>query len=448
MAYKQVPGDVAGAVSVVCPSVSGATDNPLIRKVLTCNKSNLKRNLLFLLSVLIYRVCLDVIYIQCIAPFWGYYNLTYEPEPLLAASSWAILVFSSFFVLPFLNKPDSIVSIAGVLFFFIRFVPFTSFIACKAQPVNFVLLECVYWLLIFFLLSKGKNICVPNLTQSDTLICSLAVVLALIVIFISGRYTHFRLNFNLLNVYELRAEAREFNMPSILFYLWAPASNVLPIILIFLLKKKNILFAIFISLIIFLNFSINGSKSTLFKLLFCLFLYFFMKKELLSKVPYLFVLLVIATLIEWYFNVTTVISTFVVRRVLYVPSLLDSLFYDYIQQTGPLYYNQGDVNITFLIGEKYFGDEDMMANNGMFSDAYMNLGWVGCLIYPFLYAFFFKICDSAFREVNRQIVFFVGLLIVTTIGSSVFTTALLTHGIFLLCLITYLLPREVDMKTV
>lgn len=448
MTNKQVSGDVAGAVSVVCPSVSRATDNPLIRRFLTCNKSNLKRNFLFLLSVLIYRVCLDMIYIQCIAPFWGYYNLTYEPELLSVASSWGILVFSFFFVLPFFYKPDSIISIAGILFFFIRFVPFTSFIACKAQPANFVLLECIYWLLIFFLLSRGKNICVPRLPQSDTLLYTFAVVLSLIVIFVSGRYTHFRLNFNLLNVYELRAEARGFNMPSILSYLWAPASNVLPIILIFLIKKKNIWIAIFISFIIFLNFSINGSKSTLFKLFFCLFLYFFMKKGLLSKVPYLFVLLVIATLTEWYFNATTFISTFVVRRVLYVPSLLDSLFYDYIQQTGPLYYNQGDVNITFLIGEKYFGDEDMMANNGMFSDAYMNLGWMGCLIYPFLYVLFFKICDSAFHGVNRQIVFFAGLLIVTTIGSSVFTTALLTHGIFLLCLITYLLPREVEVKTV
>ena len=171
-----------------------------------------------------------------------------------------------------------------------------------------------------------------------------------------------------------------------------------------------------------------------------------MKKELVSKVPYLFAFLVITTLLEWWIGGSTLISTFIVRRVLYIPSLLDSLFYDYIQQIGPLYYQQGDVNITFLIGEEYFGREDMMANNGMFSDAFMNLGWIGCLIYPFIYAFYIKICDCAFKGVNRQIIFFSGLLIVTTMGSSVFTTALLTHGILLLCLVVYLLPREVVKK--
>ena len=442
MIHKQVVDET----TAIYRFTSNEVNKPLIRRFQTCKKSIFKRSVFFLFLVFIYRICLDIIYIQCIAPFWEYYNLTYEPEIGMSVCSWLLLIAFSYFAISFLDKPDSLISCTGILFFFIRFIPFTSFIACKAHPVDFVLLECVYWLLIFFSLDKIKAIHIPRIQKSHVLINCITIALVLTIVFISGRYTGFRLNFNLFNVYDLRAESWGFSMPSVLLYLWASASNVLPVILIYMIQKRKRLFSVFIVFIIFLNFSINGSKSTLFKMFFCFFFYFFMKKELVSKVPYLFVFLVITTLLEWWIGGSTLISTFIVRRVLYIPSLLDSLFYDYIQQIGPLYYQQGDVNITFLIGEEYFGREDMMANNGMFSDAFMNLGWIGCFIYPFIYAFYIKICDCAFKGVNRQIIFFSGLLIVTTMGSSVFTTALLTHGILLLCLVVYLLPREVVKK--
>lgn len=344
----------------------------------------------------------------------------------------------------FLKKPNSVVSIAAILFFFIRFVPLTSFIAVKAQDLDFILLECVYWILIFSLLRTKKKINAFKWHKNDVLINIFTVILISSVIFISGYYAHFRMNFSLLNIYDLRLEAREFNMPIILSYIWAPASNVLPIILIYFIQKKKRTIAYIIAFVIFLNFSINGSKATLFKLFFCLFLYFFMKKDLLNKIPYLFILLTFATLIEWILFNTNWISNIIIRRVLFIPSLMDSLYFDYIKQYGPLYFNIGVTNINFIIGEEYFNNSEMRANNGMFSDAYMNLGWIGCLIYPFIYSLFFKICNTAFEGINKQIVFFATLLIVTTLGSSLFSTAMMTHGILLLCIIVSLLPRSIS----
>ena len=58
-------------------------------KLLTLKLSVLKQNLLFLFSAIIYRIGLDVIYIQCIAPFYSYANLTYDlPETIIKISDY------------------------------------------------------------------------------------------------------------------------------------------------------------------------------------------------------------------------------------------------------------------------------------------------------------------------------------------------------------------------
>lgn len=439
MTYKQVAGEAAGAVPVVYPSASVAAGNPLIRKFLTCNKGNLKRNFLFLLSVLIYRVCLDVIYIQCIAPFWGYYQLTYEPEAWLAISSWVILAFFSFFIVSFLAKPDNIVSIVVILFFFVRIVPFTSFISCKVQSVDFVFWQVSYWFFIFAFLKYWKPIHVPKVQKNDMLLNWIVFALIGTVIFISGYYTHFRLNFSLLNVYDLRFEARGYDVPSLLAYLWDPAGNILPIVLIYFIQNKKLKLAYLVAFVIFLNFSINGVKSVLFKLFLCLFLCFFMKKKLLNKVSWLFLVLVVIALLEWKVFDSTIVSNMLIQRLLYFPLQLDVSYYNYALHNEPIFFADRS-KVSLMIGDEYTNGEPMLANNGMFSDAYINLGMMGCLIFPCLYALFLKMCESAFRGVNEQIVFFAAILIVVTLHGMYFTTALFSGGIFLLALVVYLLP--------
>lgn len=411
---------------------------------LTCKPSVLKRNLFFLLSACIYRIGMDTLYVQCISPFFDYQNFIYDPKNWSSLMAWSIFAFFALRVLAFLREPDSVVSIAAVLLFFTSVVPFTSLLACKAQPVDFVLSKLVYWFLTYSLLASKRNFHIPLLKNGNILLTPLAIVMALTVIFISGYYTHFRLNFSLLNVYDLRMEIRELNIPTLLVYFWAPAGNVLPIILAILIEKRKWLPALGVIFVIFLNFSINGMKSVLFKLLLCLFFYFFFRhKNILGKVHYLFVMLVVVSLLEWWIYDSYFISAILVRRVLFLPALLDSFYYEYILENGPVFYDgEQTKDITFGMGTEYFDSKEMYANNGMFTDAFVNLGYWGCLVYPFIYAIFFKLCDSAFRGHNSQVMFFVTLLIVITLLNSIFTISMLTHGLVLLCLTVYLLPRN------
>lgn len=409
----------------------------------------LKHNLFFLLSAFIYRIGLDILYVQCISPLFDYQKFSYDPEVWSSLTAWIIFIFFALRMLTFLREPDRVVSIAAVLLFFTSVVPFTSLLACKAQPVDFVLSKLVYWFLTYGLLASKRNFHIPLLKNGNILLTLFAIVMAMTVIFISGYYTHFRMNFSLLNVYDLRMEIRELNIPTLLVYLWAPAGNVLPIILAILIEKRKWLPAIGVIFVIFLNFSINGMKSVLFKLFLCLFFYFFYrKKNILGKVHYLFVMLVTISLLEWRVYDSYFISSLLVRRVLFLPALLDSFYYEYILMNGPVFYD-GEMtkNITFGMGAEYFDSENMYANNGMFTDAFVNIGYWGCIVYPIIYAIFFQLCDSAFRGHNSQVKFFVTLLIIITLLNSNFTISLLTHGLFLLCLTVYLLPRNKQHPT-
>lgn len=289
-----------------------------------------------------------------------------------------------------------------------------------------------------------KRIRLPKVNSNKRLIKILAIILSSIVIYISWRYTNFRLNFSLLNVYDLREEARNFNLPIVLSYLWSATTNALPVFMVYYYLRGNSKIFWLLAFVIFLNFSINGSKSMIFKMLFCLMLVYIHSNNYNKVIIYGLISLCILSLLEHNMFETSFISNIIIRRVFFIPVLLDYLYYDYININGPIYYDNIMLDeIAFNIGNIYYEKEDMRCNNGLFSDAYMNLGILGCFIYPFLYSCFFKCLSTAFRNIDSCIVFYVILIIVTTIGSSSFTTSLFTHGLLLLSFTVYCMPKSV-----
>jgi len=220
------------------------------------------------------------------------------------------------------------------------------------------------------------------------------------------------------------------------------AANILPVFMIFFMSKKKWLMVMFVLLIVIMNFSINGSKSTLLKLFLCFLLYFVSKDYLKDKILPLMVVLMVIALLEYKTIGTDIIGNMIVRRAFYIPTYLDTLFYNVIHESGPIFYSHKiyGQEITFYVGDVFFGKDEMRANNGLFSDAYMNLGVVGIILYPLFYSFFVHICEVLFNGHDDSIKFFVVFLIIFALRSSEITTAFLTHGIFLLCVVMAVIP--------
>ena len=144
-------------------------------------------------------------------------------------------------------------------------------------------------------------------------------------------------------------------------------------------------------------------KSTLFKMIICIFLFLLYKVDFKKYLGIAFLSLAVLSLLEWIALGTNVLSTVIVRRVLMIPQVLDSFYYDFTLNNGPLYYGgyHGE-DVSFAIGAQYWSNGEIRANNGFFSDFYINIGFIGCIIYPLLYVIFFQILRGGIRKVKSS----------------------------------------------
>ena len=407
----------------------------------------LNKKTVIICLIVIYRILLDYIYAHYTSPVWGYAGFENNASNYSLIISWLVLIPLTFIILPFFRNQDPFYPDLLILFFLMKVVPFTTIIRFFDTPGTLSFLYFIYFALIFLLTKYLKLKPVPLKikgvsSSSDFILYAGLFFFAAIIIFISGYYAHFRIHLSFDDVYNLRGEAKGFDLPLVIRYAWSPATNILPLLFAYFLGKKKRLICAFILFLILLNFSINGMKSTFFKLLICVAFVLIKFNDL--KKYYLpgFIVLLLITILEGFFWDLHLIHDIVIRRVFFIPSMLDTLYYDYITQNGPMFYARGGTPIQYVISDIYFGDPEMESNNGLFSDAFMNLGVVGCFVYPVIYAFMFRICGSAFRGAEKGLVIFAAVIMSYTLEGSELTTALLTHGLFLFCVFLYLISMK------
>lgn len=410
-----------------------------------------KKMLLFVIIVL-FRFCLDSVYKVQISPVYAYNHLEYNPSETSMLVSWVILLFLSYSLVRFL--PNRLVtSTVLICSFFMGCVPFTSYIGNLQQDSSFILAQTLFW---FFYLTVPAFIKIPHIRQvsSPFLVHVLTVVLLLSILIVSGVYRHFHIDWSFLRldfseVYDARLEARDFNIPTLLLYIWSAAENAVPILLIYYFLKGKKWIACFIGVCLLLNFSIDGSKSVLFKLVLALLLYITRKKIDIIYLCWFFLGVVFISILEYILFDSSFLSYLIVRRLFFIPKAIDVVYFDYISSHGPLFFSHGIENgqsVQFIVTDLYFGGNgEGRANNGLFSDAFMNLYWPGLFIYPIIYAVFLFLCDKLSENLRKDIVYYGSFLIAFTLLSSEFTTSLLTHGIVVLCLILYCIPRTKEM---
>lgn len=396
-----------------------------------------------LLLIVIYRIMLDITYKYEIAPNFGYMHLEDRSTIISFLNSWLVLLIITYFVLPFLrNDGDIAKSCIGVCLYMIRVVPMTSFIAFMPQDNLYLIYNVLYWILLFLIIEKIPYKRLRN-KGSIFAVYFVTIISIFAVLWVSGYYAHFRLHLSLMDVYDLRDNARTFKIPLLLDYIWAATYNIIPILIVYFIVNKKFSIAALLIFVGILNFSINGSKSAFFKILFCLFLFLFHKKNIRKAILPLFVFISVLTVGAYLFLNDVFLSTLITRRVFFVPNQLDTFYYDYICKHVPLYFNTEEFGkLTFLIGEDSFNMFDMRANNGLFSDAYANLGPIGVFVFPIILGIFLNFFCSVCRKHNQAISVFSAIIVVTTLGSSAFTTSLLTHGLLLLLLTIYLMPKS------
>ena len=428
---------------------------------------NLKQFILYFILIFAYRIVLDWGY-RCIVvryyDYMGYYNAQTDVFFWISYLCLITGIMASGYC--FIKTESNISSKIIALLYLIVYVPFTSLIRFGHFPCRFILLNIIYWLniLLFnWLGSSGKlKLTAYKMRNNNTalkLFFWMAIIAAwFIIIGVSGKYANFHLNFSLENVYELRAQAKADSMPKIMryFFGWARAASLVAIA--YYTNKKRYIYVIVSFFVLLLSFGYDGSKGILFSGIIVVLINIVPGKQLLRDNK---VILLGVTLVVLLGNVVYLISgnyslvSYITRRTLYTPAHLNWAYYDYFLLRTPAYFRGSFLrhfgfstpypNLALLIGAEYANN--FSANNGMFGDAYANLGAAGVIVMPVLIIAFFKVLDRCTSELDGLFCLSIASYIALELADSAFFSSLLSHGLLIIALLVSLINKA-DKKKV
>lgn len=405
------------------------------------------------LSIILFRVLVDLNY-QVTAHRFDYQGLFWSNSSDLSVFlSWLFLCALLPLIL-WVFRARSLSSVVLSLLVLVSLIPTTSAIAHRADyELSFVFLMFAYWFVLLFLWSIIPVIRLPIGNYSFKWFhLMVGAALCCAVIFYSWKNTGLRLHFGLFDVYDLREEARNFDAPVIVNYLVAFADNLLPFFLVYALYRRNYLVAGFLALVVLLNFSITGTKQVLFLLFLGPLSFYFVKRfSRVRLAPFGLALVLVFCLIEVAFFDSAPLSTLFAYRVMFIPAELHYSYFSFFQGGDYDYFAQSLLkwllvspysdNIQFLLGEYSIGDFSARANNGLFSDAYSNLGPLGVVVLPAAIALLLRILDGAAQGLPERILLIVAIYLTFVFLGMTLSTALLSSGVVLLIILLSMLPR-------
>lgn len=227
---------------------------------------------------------------------------------------------------------------------------------------------------------------------------------------------------------------------------------LIPILLVFGLYFKDKILIIFCSLSLVFLFLCGAHKAVFIGLIMVLVLY---KFDYLKKTNYFIKILLIISFVSFLLSIifnNDLFATITIRRALFLPALLDVLYFDFFDNNfllwsenfnGLLKAYTYDYSHSYVIGERYFLDQEWGANNGIISEGFMNFGIYGVIINAIIVGFYFSFINQLNISSKFYGVFF--LLFFSLISSSL-PTVLLSHGGFVLLLLSFFILKGTDKK--
>lgn len=418
----------------------------------------------YFIFYILYIVFLSQCYTKYIVNAYGYYGFKLAPTSDSILFSIVVLIFSFFYV--YKQKTNTYSKFIVYILFLINFISTIVMFGLMPTSYKYILLFITYWIMLIFFtnffnkihLKDNKKVFNSNI--SGIYIITLIELFIMLIVLL--KYTGLHLNFD--NVYDLRENYFEAKIPTILSYLYAAFKVVNPLLFIYFYNKKKRIGMTLSIIVQVLAFLCDGSKATLFSLILSYAVVKYINKKKVfnflvnNKVKYYILLGLALVNVIGYLEFTIFKSSFLynyfIRRLFFLPSLLNNYYFDFFSLNIVDYFRQsilGKIGFTSpytlriqnIIGGVYFGAYDMLANNGLFSDAYMNLGSLGVIILPIMICLALRFLDYCARNVEPYYLITVLISVSYIFMSSSFFTVLMTHGYLGLCLIILIIiPKD------
>lgn len=393
-------------------------------------------------GLIIWKCLIDFMYADIITDVYAYMNNIADYNYLKLAISWllfGVLVFSSTLI------RNNVLQFSFDFLMIISAIPSLTVWWVRNDNSKCLALIMFYWFawclfsIIFSAISiTGKN----HIQKTDissraifldetnfhnyqlfgsykiSIIIFMLIVCIVIVLFCSNKYGGMRIFVKLEDVYKYRNSGIE--MPSILGYCFNWISTIiLPLMLLVCLINKRWIPSLICCMLISMCYSIYGNKTFLFMIILPFIIAILnrnnIRKYFLVDIIWMLNLAVAVSCILQKLNITRW-GVALIDRITTGVSAGHFYYYDYFQTHKFLYLSQSILRfwikspyiqpIGVIIGSnaKYnlTGDYNNF-NNGVFSDAYANFGFLGLIIFPFLFVLSLKIFDEILY--NTEIVY-------------------------------------------
>lgn len=422
---------------------------------------NLKMTLYFLLTYILYRLTLEYIYANVVVPFFDYqhFELVSNTGNYIFSFFWLCLICLFDFQLYKSTKPSaSLMWFLDLLFF----VPMTAMVGVAGYEHGFVLYGFLFWLFCAFFYRLLPSYSRKKVQEVITIPKSVLVILIVVVLInflITVYYNGFQIKFDLADVYDIRLETRDMNLPTIVGYIKPLATQFLMILLCICIIHKKYIYVIVLVIVQLSNFAFGALKSDLFILLAVFAIGFLYKEKHKILIPLVLIMANFVSIIEYNILGISTIATFFHRRMMFMPSLLSSEFYSFFSTYEALYLRDSFLRFfgfstpypmegSYLIGYELYGNPDMNANTGIVGDDFAQLRWIAVLVYPFLRVKILQVFDYCAKGINFKVLSFLSFSFSLSFISGSLFSILLTGGFIAVCLVLYLWRKNGKKKII
>lgn len=403
------------------------------------------------------KVMLDIIFSQVIAKRYIYYGFILEQNILKTCIMWIELLLFVPFCLCYINGNTLKTKIMMFmsLMYFLPGLSIYQFIQIDTKM--FVSWNVFWWLLIILGVCPIYRIkALGPFSKSKELSFAIIICVCIIVLLISWKYAGLRLKITFIDEYILRTEERKIILSRVIRYLYTSAPIVLSLGLALSIKRRKIGISILLVLIQVLNFSIGGHKTILLLTLISMGLIIIEESVDNNKRDFALLLVISGELLLEIILAAFVGSTALIanisRRVYFIPQILNIQYYSYFSENGYDYYARGparilgiqskyDTPLPNIISQVFWGT-DGNANNGLFSEAYCNLGFLGCIVLPIFIVCIISFLSLFVEHIDYTVTSLYAFFCAFIWGSGNITTGLFTNGLLLSAIIIYLIPKE------
>lgn len=403
--------------------------------------------------VLLYRLCLDFVYVWQLSPLYGYQGFITNIDGARYLLSFAALaVFAPFIAR--LQQDGQPSSVMVTLLNFLYFIPLTSYYACKGTSFSFFLTAIIYWAWLLLLQYQLPVLRFRQQTHetSKRIYRLLTAFSCVFILFISGKYTGFRFTLNFIDVYGIRAEAAEYSIPALFSYMLSMMTVLLSTLIIYWLQEKRFVGSLALIVVYLLYYSISAQKGIfllLLLLLGCMFFYRNWMYQLFS--PLLSLCILCLGVLSQYGIVYPM--ALLLNRMMYLPVHISEAYAEFFSQNPLNLFRDGimgkfffssiySIKIPRIIGE-YEGMPLCNENNGLLGDLYANLPpLLGIFLLPLILIICFRLLDMAADRLPAKILFPFCVCFSMSFINGSWSTILLSNGFLLACVLLYLFPRK------